>query len=179
MTALVAFQQVLAQLPALPQVPSGIDGVTAVQLARIQARSNDYSPFSPTIGAAVFWVFVAAICITPHVIRFLNQRELQKTIRQAMLNCQTMDPVVLDKLLASQNIGPKGPEGLLIGGAVVLAGGIGLTIMSYFITLQAGRPIYAVAGAGIMVALVGVALLLTGRWAMRRKAGQSGTDASE
>ena len=83
--------------------------------AALQALTP-FSPFSPTVGAAAFWLFVAACGVTSLLIPILMHRETQRTIRLAIEKGQTLDVATLDRLLRPMSPSMAAPEQLLIGG---------------------------------------------------------------
>jgi protein-S-isoprenylcysteine O-methyltransferase Ste14 len=91
------------------------------------------------------------------------RREAEKTIRLAIERGQPLSPALVDRLLR-----PKKNYGAMHSGAVLVAVGVGLPIMGYFIGLGGDTDaMYPMMGAGALVFLIGIALL-TVWWFTRR-----------
>ena len=116
----------------------------------------------PAVAAAAFWGFVAVVVVAKIWREIVFRRETETTIRLAIEKGQNLDPVMVEKLLHQQP--SRGPEGLLVGGAVTLAAGVGLPIMGYFISLSGDKEaFYPLIGVGILVSLIGATLLILSR----------------
>ncbi len=125
-------------------------------------------PMDSVVGVA-FWVFVAIAAIGSFWREFAIKREREKTIRALIEKEPQIDPATLRAMLRHQS--RLTPEGLLIGGAVTLAGGIGLALMGGFVSLgEAPRALYPLLGVGCLAALIGVALLVVGQLLRKRAA---------
>lgn len=126
--------------------------------------------FGPFAVGIAFWVFVAIAAVASLWRQFATRRETERTIRLAIEKGQQLDPALIEQLLQQKPEKHKS-DGLLIGGLIVLASGLGLPILGFFIGLQSGKPIYPLMGAGALVALVGAAMLLA--WRLIRKREQA------
>lgn len=128
-------------------------------------------PMDSVVGVA-FWTFVAIAAIGSFWREFAIRREREKTVRAMLEQERQIDPTIIRAMLRHQS--RISPEGLLIGGAVTLAGGAGLPLMGYFIGLadlpgDLPSPFYPLLGVGSLAASIGVALLLVGQ-IMRKRA---------
>jgi hypothetical protein len=112
------------------------------------------------VSGAAFWLFIAAIAIAGIWREVALRRETEITLRLAIEKGQQLDPAVIDKMLRQPR--KLGVEGLLIAGGVTLATGLGLPVMGYFIGRSEGDwdGFYAMVGAGFLILLVGIALLI-------------------
>jgi high-affinity Fe2+/Pb2+ permease len=101
------------------------------------------------------------------------RRDVQATIRLAIEKGQSLDPALIEQVMQSNR---RNSAAGLTGGAVLVATGLGLPIMGYFISLGGNaRALYPLTGVGFMILLVGVALLLVWRFHRRsERAGESG-----
>lgn len=123
-------------------------------------------PYSATgaIATVTFWSFLAIAVIVGNVIPFLKDRESQRTIRHLAEKGQALDPTVVDALVNRSR--PDRREflnQLLLAGTILPAVGVGLGFMGYMVSLQAGKTIFPIYGAGVMVFLIGVAILFYAR----------------
>jgi len=122
-----------------------------------------------TERSLIMWVAIVAIVAVSASRRYLVERERQRTLRAALERGQPIDPAVLQNLAAkSERI--RSPERLQGGGVIVIAAGIGLAILGYFIShgspgdQDAQMPLL---GVGAMVACIGVGMLVAARLAGR------------
>jgi hypothetical protein len=123
--------------------------------------SND---LAAAIGAVAFWLFVATCVVAGVASSVLRHREAQKTIRQAIEKGQTLDPATLDVLLRSDRPPPPKPQDsrafLLFGGIMLLAVGAGLGAIGFFLSVNDPKALYPGLGAGSLVGMLGVGLLV-------------------
>ncbi len=120
---------------------------------------------SGAIVGASFWMFVAICAVAASVRSMLSHHETQKTIRQAIEKGQTLDPAILERLLQAGRP-PKGPPPrgvLLFAGIMMLAIGGGLALIGWFTSQTNPSQLYPGLGAGSLVGLLGVGLLVAAR----------------
>ena len=85
-----------------------------------------------------------------------------------------LDDVFIEKLAARES---GNPEDYYIGGIICLAVALGLPFMGYFISKTAPEAFYPILGAGALVGLIAISLLLCGVMIARRaKAIKGGND---
>ena len=85
-------------------------------------------------------------------------------LRAAIDKGQTLDPVLIERLTRRQRDDePVDPVHLKIGGIITLAAGIGICMLSYFISRIAPVALYPILGGGVLVICVGVGLLIGAR----------------
>ena len=136
-------------------------------------------PFSNSVGAAAFWLFVAVVAVSGIIKSILQHRETQKTIRQAIEHGQPFDESLLageKPWEAGQSSKAETPANLILGGLIVIASGLGLGALGYFIGLEEGHPVYPLYGIGVMTMLIGVVIAAFGVWshsAQRKANGDS------
>jgi hypothetical protein len=115
------------------------------------------------IGAASFWMFIAAIVVASIAGKSFRHHETQKTIRQAIERGQSLDPQTLDRLMESTTQkGPPPRAGFLVGGMIMLAIGAGLAAIGWASAQVHPDQLYQGLGAGALVGLIGVALIAAG-----------------
>jgi hypothetical protein len=119
---------------------------------------------APAIGAVAFWSFVAIAVVASAVKSADGHRETQKTIRQAIEKGQTLDPATLERLIQSNRPPPPKPADVrracLFGGIMLLAVGAGLGVIGWAISHNDPNALYPGLGAGALVGLLGVGLLV-------------------
>ncbi len=115
------------------------------------------------VAAASFWMFIAVVVAAGVAGAAFRHHETQKTIRKAIESGQSLDPETLDRLLRSGR--PSGPPprgGFLFGGIMMLAIGLGLVLIGWATSQTHPEQLYPGLGAGAMVGLIGLGLLLCG-----------------
>ena len=107
-----------------------------------------------------FWGFIAVVTIANVWREVAMRREAEITIRMAIEKGQQLDPATVEKLLGSQRKRGRA-DSLIVAGGVMLATGVGLPIMGYFIA-RGGEDdaFYPLVGVGCLVFLIGVAFLV-------------------
>ena len=83
------------------------------------------------VAAASFWLFIAIAVVAGVSSAAFRHRETQKTIRQAIENGQTLDPVTLERLLRSNHPPPPSRKGVIAGGIMLLAVAGGLALIGW------------------------------------------------
>ena len=115
------------------------------------------------IAAVAFWTFVAVAVVATAWKEFALKRETERTIRSAIEKGQQLDAALVEKMLKPRT--SRDRDGLLIGGAVCLAVGLGMPVMGYFISLGGdNEAVYPMAGVGALVTMIGIALLAARRF---------------
>lgn len=128
--------------------------------------------YGPVLIGVAFWIFLAIVVLAAIWLAFARNREMQKTIRLAIEKGMQLDAALIDKLVARKS---GKPEDYYIGGFVCTAVGIGLLILGYFISRIEPESFFPIAGAGILVGLIGISLVLCGMLVSRReKASKTG-----
>lgn len=122
-----------------------------------------------SIAAIVFWLVIfgiAGLGIWSHISR---ERERQRTIRTAIERGQQLDPALLEKMMArpehmdkmlERGGGSQTPEQLTVGGIITMFVGGGLALLGTFISRLEPRALWPLLGAGALVAMVGLGLLV-------------------
>jgi hypothetical protein len=115
--------------------------------------------------AVVFWIFVAVVVWAALWYAKSRNREKQKTIRLAIEKGVDLNPALIESLDKDR---PAKPEDYYIGGFICTAAGIGLIPLGYFLKQIAVEAFYPLVGAGILVILVGLSMLLVAQLIRRR-----------
>jgi len=125
------------------------------------------------VGAA-FWIFIASVVVAGIWYAYARNRETQKTIRLAIEKGIPVDDALVKKLFLRES---GNPMDYYTSGIICLAVSIGLPILGYFIGRIAPEAFFPIAGAGILVGIIGIALILCGMLISRRvKAVENGND---
>ncbi len=119
---------------------------------------------SPLVGVA-FWLFIGSVVVAGIWFAHARNKETQKTIRLAIEKGVPLDPAMIDKLVVRQS---GNPEDYYIGGYICIACGIGLPIFGFFMGRIAPQAFYPIAGAGVLVGLIGISLIICGKLINRR-----------
>jgi hypothetical protein len=128
--------------------------------------------YGPVIIGVAFWIFLAIVIIAAIWFAFARNRETQKTIRLAIEKGMQLDPALIDKLVIRKS---GKPEDYYVGGFVCIAVGIGLPILGYFVSRIEPESFFPIVGAGILVGLIGISLVIGGILVGRReKASKAG-----
>jgi hypothetical protein len=133
--------------------------------------------YGPGLIGVAFWIFVAIVVLASIWLAFARNREMQKTIRLAIEKSVQLDAALIDKLVKRRS---GIPEDYYVGGIVCIAVGIGLPILGYFFGRIEAEPELQfvcgiLVGAGILVGLIGISLIVCGILIGRReKAGKTG-----
>jgi len=89
--------------------------------------------FTTTIVYVVFWLFVAAVCITPMIVAYKIRKSTVDTIKIAIEKGQDLSPELVRQLTGIGSI-PEDQKitsiNLKIAGAIVMAGGIGVAVVA-------------------------------------------------
>ncbi len=120
----------------------------------------------PALIGVAFWIFLAVIVLGAIWSAFARNREMQKTIRLAIEKGMQLDPALIDNLVARKR---AMPEGLQIGGIICIAIGVGLPILGYFVAQIQPIALFPIVGAGILVGLIGVSLVICSILVRRRE----------
>jgi hypothetical protein len=124
-----------------------------------------FGPFA--VGIACF-VFLAVAAVAGIVADYKKRALALEPLRAAIERGQQLDPAVVERLMA-----PESHEGRLnalslkVGGIVTVATGIGVALLSFFLSQVAPVALYPVLGGGIVAVCVGLGLVIAARVAER------------
>jgi Domain of unknown function (DUF6249) len=81
-------------------------------------------------------------------------------LRAAIEKGQQVDPALIEKLMSGERRDEKiDPMQVKLGGIITLATGIGICLLSFFISQIAPAALYPILGGGVLVICVGVGLM--------------------
>ena len=112
-----------------------------------------------------FWLFIAIIVVTGIWSAYARNRETHKTIRLAIEKGMHLDAALIEKLVARES---GSPEDYYVGGVVCIACAVGLPVLGFFVGRIAPDAFFPIAGAGALVGLIGISLILCGKLVGRR-----------
>jgi hypothetical protein len=133
---------------------------------------HSIGPFS--VAIAVF-VFCAIATVAGVIGDYKKRQAAMGPLRAAIERGQPIDPAIIERLMAPEprNAGFD-PVKLRVAGIIVTAAGIGLAILSVFLSQLAGsRALYPVMGVGAVVICVGLGLMFAARSVERHRARQA------
>jgi hypothetical protein len=140
----------------------------------IRTDAGDFAMqhFGPFLVAIAFWVFFAVVAVAGIVADYKKRQLAVEPLRAAIERGQQLDPQLVERLMAPQAHDERmNPVRLKVGGIIVVAAGIGVGILAFFLAQLVPVTLYPVLGGGIVGVCVGVGLLIAARTVERH--GQS------
>jgi hypothetical protein len=120
-----------------------------------------YIGFGAYLVGAAFWIFIGAICVAGIIADYQKRRLNVDLLRSLIEKGQALDPAVVTKLISPDALDQRtDPADLKLGGIIVTAVGVGLFLMSYFISRLAPVALYPIMAGGTVVICVGIGLLI-------------------
>jgi Domain of unknown function (DUF6249) len=124
--------------------------------------------------AVTFWIFIGAVAIAGMVYEYKRRRIGIEVLRLAIEKGQPLDPVLVEKLTTYEHgETPVEPVQVKIGGVITVAGGVGVCLLSFFVSRVFPIALYPTLGAGVLVICIGVGLLIGARVLARSRDEQS------
>jgi Domain of unknown function (DUF6249) len=115
----------------------------------------------PYLVGVAFWVFIGAVAVAGIVTDYKRRRGGVEVLRMAIEKGQQLDPALIEKLTSNaQNAERIEPVHVKLGGIITLAAGVGICLLSLFISRIAPVALYPIMGGGVVVICVGVGLLI-------------------
>jgi hypothetical protein len=112
------------------------------------------------VGVA-FWAFLAVATVAGIVGDYKKRRIELEPLRAAMERGGPLDAAVVEKLMAREaRAEGLDPLPLRVGGIITIASGIGIALLSLFISQLRAALLYPFLGAGVLAVCVGVGVLL-------------------
>lgn len=111
--------------------------------------------------AVTFWIFIGSVAIAGMVADYKRRRIGIEVLRLAIEKGQPLDPVLVDKLTSYEHKEtPVEPVQIKLGGVITIAGGVGVCLLSFFVSRVFPIALYPTLGAGVLVICSGVGLLI-------------------
>lgn len=118
------------------------------------------SSIGPFIAGSAFWIFIATVAIAAIIADYKRRRANVDVLRAAIDKGQQLDPALIEKLMSGERRDEKiDPTLVKLGGIITLAGGIGICLLSFFISRIAAAALYPILGGGVLVICIGGGLL--------------------
>ena len=135
---------------------------------------TDFGPFSVAIA---FWIFCGVCAVAGIIGDYKKRQATLEPLRAAIEKGQQLDPAVVEKLIATREQGIN-PMGLMIGGIVAIAAGVGVGLFAFFLSHIAPVAFWPVFGGGMLAVCVGVGLVIAARAVEQhvRRQGKSGSE---
>lgn len=120
--------------------------------------------FGPFSVAIAFWIFLTVAAVAGIVADYKKRGLALEPLRAAIERGQQLDPQLIERLMApDRHDQPLNPLYLKVGGVVTIAAGVGVAVLSFFVSQVVPISFYPVLGAGIVAVCVGVGLLVAAR----------------
>lgn len=134
--------------------------------------------FGPFAVAIACFVFLTVAAVAGVVADYKKRGLALEPLRAAIERGQQLDPAVVERLMAPE---PRG-EGLnalylKVGGIVMVAAGIGVALLSFFLAEVVPVALYPVLGGGIVAVCLGLGLVVAAR-VVERHGQRQGTRGS-
>jgi hypothetical protein len=138
---------------------------------------NGIGPF--LVGVA-FWIFVGAVAVAAIITDYKRRRGGVDVIRAAIEKGQQLDPALIEKLTTSEGSqdGRIEPLHVKLGGIITLSAGVGICLLSFFISRIAPIALYPILGGGVLVISIGVGLLIGARTLAEARAREPSRNSS-
>ncbi len=118
----------------------------------------------PYLIGTTFWLFIGAAAVSAIITDYKRRRANVEVLRTAIEKGQQLDPALIEKLTSNRHGADRvEPIQFKLGGIVTTAAGIGICLLSFFISRIAPPALYPILGGGVLVICVGVGLLIGAR----------------
>jgi hypothetical protein len=118
----------------------------------------------PFLAGAAFWIFIGAVSVVAIITDYKRRRGGVEVLRAAIEKGQQLDPALIEKLTSNERRDERiEPLHVKLGGIITLAAGVGICLLSFFISRIAPIALYPILGAGVLVICVGAGLLIGAR----------------
>jgi Domain of unknown function (DUF6249) len=115
----------------------------------------------PYLVGTAFWIFIGAVAIAGMITDYKRRRGGIEVLRLAIEKGQQLDPALVEKLTSYEHRGePIDPMDLKLGGIITIATGVGVGLLSFFVSRVAPVSFYFILGGGVLVICVGVGLVI-------------------
>jgi hypothetical protein len=117
--------------------------------------------FGAYIVGVAFWLFIGAVSVAGIVSDYQKRRLNVDLLRTIIEKGQALDPAMVTKLISPDALDERThPADLKLGGIITVASGVGIFLMSYFISRLAPIALYPMLAAGTVTICVGLGLLI-------------------
>jgi hypothetical protein len=132
----------------------------------------------PILLNLIFWTFVLLVVLGPAFLRYRDRKQVHETIRTIIAQGGEIPPELMDALKPIRSGMPRSSK-LIFDGTIVTCLGVGVMMFGvilgsalWFNNIYRGATIAgpAIVGGGLILALIGVAFLLTGKRAAKHEA---------
>jgi len=136
-----------------------------VELAIFRRQIMQYTPGVGIAAVAIaFWVFIAIVSVAGMIYDYRKRQLAFEPLRIAIEHGQQLSPEIIAKLLGREEGHEKlDPDLLKVGGIITCASGIGVALLSIFISLGYPPFHWIALGIGIVAVCVGVGLLIAAK----------------
>jgi hypothetical protein len=119
------------------------------------------SGIGPYLVGVAFWIFIGAVAVAGIVTDYKRRRGSVDVIRMAIEKGQQLDPTLIEKLTSTEQRTERiDPLHLKLAAIITIASGIGICLLSFFISRIAFVALYPILGAGVLTCCVGAGLLV-------------------
>lgn len=123
------------------------------------------------LGAFGFWIFIGAVVVSGIWYDARRKEAQQETLRRVVESGNTIDPVVLDRIMGGKE-GKNLERDLRVAALIVLLVAPGMALFALFLGQVATEARAALLGTSCLVAFVGLGLFLAARLVERRYSDQ-------
>jgi hypothetical protein len=122
------------------------------------------SGIGPYLAGTAFWIFIGAVAVVAIITDYKRRRGGIDVLHAAIDKGQQLDPAVIEKLTSSEVRDERvEPVHVKLGGIITLAAGVGICLLSFFISRIAPIALYPILGCGVLVICIGGGLLIGAR----------------
>jgi hypothetical protein len=117
------------------------------------------------IVALAVVAFVAVCAVAGITTDYMKRKATLDTLRAAIERGQQLDPALVERLMAPEKPSGSGvaPISLMVAGIIACAAGVGVCVLSVFLSRLDSSALYPIMGSGIFVLCVGVGLFIASR----------------
>jgi Domain of unknown function (DUF6249) len=114
----------------------------------------------PYLLGVAFWLFIGASAVAGIVTDYKRRRASVDVLRMAVEKGLQLDPALIEKLTSSgHHESEVEPAYVKLGGIITVAFGVGICLLSFFISQVRPVTFYPILGGGVLVVCVGIGLL--------------------
>ena len=119
------------------------------------------SNIGPYLVGAAFWIFIGAVAVAGMVTDYKRRRGSVEVLRMAIEKGQQLDPALIEKLTSDDRRESRiDPMDLKLGGIITIAAGVGICLLSFFVSRIAPIALYPILGGGVVALCVGAGLII-------------------